>query len=203
MPGTVTTPTPGYFYGVTDVMIAFMTTPDSSATPPVYGKPQVLGKSIEIGLKPRYREGRLDASNTVVRRKKKIDGYDVSLNLDDISASLQNQMFARTVDASGVQILTGQSDPAKCALGLCFTRDNGHREMWWLYKGEFYEAEKSGKTDGEKMEYQTPKVEGAFDRRLNDNRLCAIADEDSAGLAANVAANFFNAVYEDSPAPAI
>ena len=191
-----TTPAPGYFYGVADVYIAFMTTPDTASTAPAYGVPQALGKSIEIGLKPRYREGRLDASNMVVRRKKKIDGYDVSLNLDDISAALQATMFARTTDAKGVQVLTGDTDPAKCALGLCFTRDNGHRELWWLLKGEFYEPEKSGKTDSDKIEYQTPKVEGAFDRRMNDHRLCAILDEDSATADATIAAGWFTQVYE-------
>jgi len=173
-----------------------MTTEDTALAAPVYGTPEVLGQSIEIGLKPRYREGRLDASNKVLRRKKIIDGYDVSLGLADISADLQAQMFGRATDSNGVQIVAGRGDPAKCALGLCFTRDNGHKELWWLYKGEFYEMEKSGKTDGEKMEYQTPKVEGSFDRRLNDNLLCAIADEDYSSLDADVAEGWFDAVYE-------
>lgn len=194
MPETVATP--GYFYGIADVYIAFMTTPDAVGAAPAYGTPEVLGKSIEVGLKPRYREGRLDASNTVVRRKKKIDGYDATLNLDDIASALQAKMFARTADAKGVQSLTGDADPAKCALGLCFTRDNGHRELWWLYKGEFYEPEKSGKTDSDKIEYQTPKVEGAFDRRINDHKLCAILDEDAPTADAATATGWFSKVYE-------
>lgn len=195
-----TTPTPGYFYGIADVYIAFMTAPETAQAVPPYGTPRVLGKSIEIGLKPRYREGRLDASNLVVRRTKKIDGYDVSLNLDDIAAELQGEMFARATDGNGVQIVGGDGgDPVKCALGLCFTRDNGHNELWWLYRGEFYEMEKGGKTDGEKMEYHTPKVEGSFDRRMNDRRLAAIADEDSDSLEDGVAGSWFSEVYE-SPA---
>lgn len=72
----------GYYDGVLDMYIAFMTQKDTTTAAPAYDDPVLLGMSIEATLTPRYREGRLDASNTVVRRAKRIDGYDVKLNID-------------------------------------------------------------------------------------------------------------------------
>ncbi len=192
----------GYYYGVLDVHIAFMNKRDTSTSAPEYGDVEIMGASIEVKLTPRYRDGRLDASNRVVRRTKRIDGYDVEVNLDQIRAAVRDRMFARKKDANGVQMLGAGGDPNPCAIGFALTKDNDAQELWWLYKGQFSEQEISAKTAGEKIEYQTPKIKGSFDSRMDNGLPVVVVDTDDAAIPVAVIDGWFAKVYEPSSTPA-
>ena len=188
--------TPGYFTGILDVYVARMTTPDTSSARPTYDTPRVLGKSIEVTITPVYKEGQLYASNRMVRNKKIIDHYDLKFNADVISPENNAYIFNRQADSNGVQIIDGDADPIEMAVGLCRTKDNGAKEYWWLYRGKFSEPTITGKTDTDKIEYQTPTIEGRCDRRIYDNRLGMVADSEDTELTASVLTTWFNSVYE-------
>lgn len=190
----------GYFYGILDLFFAEMTTEETSTAAPTYGKPQVLGKSIEVTLTPGYREGKLHASNATVRNTKKIDTYTVSLHADKIPHAALKVLLGRPVDGNGVQIIKGKNVPPKVAVGFACTLDDGSKELWWLYKGEFSELTKTAKTDGDAIEYQTPTIEGVFVRRMNDDALAAVVDTSSEGIGADVEKNWFTEVYEETAA---
>lgn len=193
----------GYYEGVLDLYYALMTTEDSAAAMPTYGSPEVLAKSIEVTLTPRFREGSLRASNATVRREKRIDGYDVSLNVDQVISRVRKIITGRATDKNGVQIIKGSQEAPYVALGFAQTKDNGEKELWWIYKGKFTESEKTAKTSGDNIEYQTPTLTGQFDRRIFDDALAAVVDSDDEGIGADVVKNWFTAVYEevvDTPA---
>lgn len=190
----------GYFYGILDLYFAEMTTEETSTTAPTYGTPEVLAKSIEVTITPGYREGKLHASNATVRNEKRVDTYTVSANVDKIPPAKLATLLGRKLDSNGVQIIKGDNKPAKVALGFACTLDDGNKELWWLYKGTFSELTKTGKTDGEAIEYQTPTVEGVFVRRMNDNALAATVETGSEGVSATVEGNWFTEVYEEVPA---
>ena len=185
----------GYFYGILDVYYAKMTQEDTIDTAAKYAAPKVLGKSIEVTITPAYSEGKMYASNGVVRNKKKVDTYGVKINADKIAYDVQKEILGRETDSSGVQWIKGTNITPKVAIGFACTLDDGSKELWWLFKGEFAEPTKTGKTDGEKIEYQTPTLDGVFVKRMNDNALSVVADTSNAGLGPNVATNWFKSVY--------
>ncbi len=187
----------GYFYGILDVYFALMTAEDTSVNAPTYGKPEVLAKSIDVKITPSYREGKLHASNAAVRDTKRIDKYTVSLHMDKIPLPVLSKLLGRHVDKNGVQIIKGGNQPAKVAIAFACTLDDGSKELWWLYKGEFSELAKEAKTDEEGIEYQTPTIEGVFVRRMNDDNLCAVVDTSVEGVPANIESLWFANVYEE------
>lgn len=186
------------FSGVADVYYALMTSEDTAAAAPAYGAPALMGQSVEIKIKPNYREGNLDASNIKLRKKKKVNYYTVSVNTANIAPAVQQILLNRTLDANHVQQVNGSTDPAKVAIAFKFTYDDGSAEFWWLYKGQFAEAEKDGKTEGDNIDYQTPTLEGDFVRRADTGDLSSIADENDDAIPAGVFANWYAYVYEPS-----
>lgn len=196
---TTTTPTwdpaVGYYEGVLDVYYAKMTAEDTATTAPTYGTPAILGKSISVQITPRYIEGSLYASNVRVRNEHRLDGYDVSINLDQVANGPRRDVLGRTADAKGVEVLTGDTKAPYVAIGFARTKDNGSKELWWIYKGKFTEATAEAATRGDSIEYQTPTLEGSFDRRMNDNALAAILDTESEDADATTISGWFSAVY--------
>ncbi len=188
----------GIFTGILDVMVAKMKTPDTAAAAPTYDTPQVLGEAIEVTISPQYAEGELNASNAVVRRTKKVQKYNIKVNVATVSPEAKNYVLNRQKDANGVEILGGEStEPVSVAVGLARTKDNGAKELWWLYKAQFAEPEVSGKTEVVgNIEYQTPTLEAVADRRICDNRLGMVVDSDDATVPKSVIDGWFSAVYE-------
>lgn len=187
----------GYYYGILDVYYAIMKTEDTATAAPTYEDPAVLAKSIEVTITPAYREGKLYASNATVRDKKKIDSYGVKLNVDKIPAAVLNAILGRIKDKNGVQIIKGGNEPAKLAIAFALTLDNGAKELWWLYKGQFAEPSVTGKTDADKIDYQTPTIEGTFIRRVYDDALAAVVETGVTGVGATVETGWFTEVYEE------
>lgn len=187
----------GYYYGILDVYYAIMKTEDTATAAPTYEVPAVLAKSIEVTITPAYREGKLYASNATVRDKKKIDSYGVKLNVDKIPAAVLNAILGRIKDKNGVQIIKGGNEPAKLAIAFALTLDNGAKELWWLYKGQFAEPSVTGKTDADKIDYQTPTIEGTFIRRVYDDALAAVVETGVTGVGATVETEWFTEVYEE------
>lgn len=191
----------GYYEGVLDIYYALMKTEDATAAAPDYDPFKLLAKSIEVTITPRFREGTLYASNSAVRREKRIEGYDVSLNVDQVPASERAVLTGRHTDSNGVQIVKGKQNAPHVAIAFAQTKDNDAQELWCIYKGKFSESEKTAKTRGENIEYQTPTLEGKFDRRIFDDNLAAIVDSDDPSVPAEVISGWFASVYEETNTP--
>ncbi len=198
MSEVVSNKTTGIFTGILDVMVAKITTPDSTTAAPTYDTPRVLGEGIEVTISPQYAEGELNASNVVVRRVKKVQKYNIKTNVASVLPDTLNYVLGRKKDANGVVILGGEADVTPyVAVGLARTKDNGAKELWWLYKAQFAEPETSGKTEVVgNIEYQTPSLEAICDRRIYDKRLGMVVDSDDEGIPASVVTGWFEHVYE-------
>lgn len=184
-----------YFDGVLDVYYATMKTQETATAPPVYDKPEVLGSSIDVSISATYREGKLNASNVTKRNKKMIDTYTVKLNVDKIPPDVLAKIMGRRVDEKGVQHINGNAVAPNVAIGFACTLDLGGREFWWMYKGTFAELAKSAKTAGDKVEYQTPSIEGVFVRRQDNDDLAIVVEVSATELRAGKCADWFDAVY--------
>ena len=186
----------GYYQGVLDVYYALMSTEDTASSAASYGTPAVLGKSIEVTITPRYLEGSMYASNSRVRNENRLDGYDVTLNLDQIAAAARRAVLGHSADAKGVEVLGQDTAAPYVAIGFARTKDNDTKEYWWIYKGKFREMEGNAQTMEDGIEYQTPTLEGSFDRRMNDGRVAAVLDTEASDADATTASTWFSAVYE-------
>ncbi len=189
----------GEFTGVLDVYVAKRKTADTAASLPTYDVPRVLGMGIEVTITPTYREGELNASNRVVRKRKSLQRYTVKFNMANVKPEDKNYVLGRKTDANGVVILGGEEDEetVECAIGLCRTKDNGAKELWWFYRASFSESETSGKTETTgSYEYQTQTMEAICDRRINDGKLAMVVDSDDPTVTKSVVEKWFESVYE-------
>lgn len=192
----------GYYTGMLDVYVAKLKTEDTAAAAPTYDTPQMLGMGIEVTITPQYREGALHASNRAVRRQKLIDRYEVKCNTDALKADVLAMVLGRTTDGGGVQVVGGGNRPPEIALGFVRTRDDGSKEYWWLLKGKMQEGASTAKTSEDNIEYQTPTLEGTFDRRIFDDALAVVADSDDKSISAATLSGWFGKVYEPTAAAA-
>lgn len=187
----------GEFTGVLDVYVAKRITADTAGAAPTYDTPRVLGMGIEVTITPTYKEGELNASNRVVRRRKQVVRYTVKVNMANVKPEDKNYVLGRTADANGVVIVGGDTEDVECAIGLCRTKDNGAKELWWLYRGVFSEGDTTGKTETTgSYEYQTQTLEAVCDRRIHDGHLAAVVDSDDPTIPASVVEGWFDEVYE-------
>lgn len=187
----------GEFTGVLDVYVAKRKTADTAASLPTYDAPRVLGMGIEVTIIPTYKEGELGASNRVVRKRKHVVRYTVKVNMANVHPEDKNYVLGRATDANGVVIVGGDEEDVECAIGLCRTKDNGAKELWWLYRGTFSEGDTTGKTETTgSYEYQTQTLEAVCDRRIHDGYLAAVVDSDDPTIPASVVEGWFGKVYE-------
>lgn len=187
----------GEFTGVLDVYVAKRITADTAGAAPTYDTPRVLGMGIEVTITPTYKEGELSASNRVVRKRKRVERYTVKVNMANVKPEDKNYVLGRATDANGVVIVGGDAEDVECAIGLCRTKDNGAKELWWLYRGAFSESDATGKTETTgSYEYQTQTLEAVCDRRIHDGHLAAVVDSDDPTIPASVVAGWFDKVYE-------
>lgn len=196
MPDPVVVQETAYYEGVADVYYALITNTESTATAASYGTPKVLGKTIDITVTPRFVEGSLYASNSAVRRVKKLDGYDVAVTADQLLATVRQEVLGRSTDTNGVEILSGDTVAPYLALAIAVTKDNNEKTLWWLYKGQASELDISAKTRDNTIQYQTPQIKFACDRRIHDNLLGVVVDTDDPEIGTSVASGWFSAVYE-------
>lgn len=187
----------GYVYGVTDVYYALMTTEDTVASAPAYDTPAVLGKDIGLTITPVYKENKVYASNFATRMEKRVDHYNVSLNIDHVPFDTIQTILGRTTDSKGVQHIVGGNQAPYLALIFALTLDNNQKELYVLYKGKLSEPTINGATDGETTSYQHPTLEGYFIRRMNDDKLAAMVESGKAGVDATVVTTWFGSVYEE------
>lgn len=188
--------TEGYFTGILDIYFALFATDDSTAARPTYGEYQVMGKTIDARIAPKYKEGKVYASNVSTRNEKRLDSYTVTLNLDKIPYAVRHVLLGRTVDSNGVQIIKGGNAAPNVAIAFALTLDDGSQELWTLYKGKFAEFEQTGHTDGDTTTYQHPTIEATFVRREYDDALAAIVATADTSIPATVKADWFQQVYE-------
>lgn len=186
----------GYYYGVLDIYFALMTKAETVDAKPEYAAPKLMGKTIECEVSPTYKEGKVYASNVATRNEKRIDGYTVKLNLDQIPYAVRREVLGRNQDTKGVQIIKGSQVAPNTAILFAITLDNGAKELWVLYKGKFSELSQTAKTDADNRTYQHPVLEGAFVRRENDDALAAIVETGAEGVDATTVNNWFKGVYE-------
>ena len=166
----------GIYSGTTDMYYATMSGTDAVGTKPTYAKPKLLGKSVNFTVTPTYKEGEKYASNSAVRREKRLNTYEVSIACDAIKTVDMAAILGHTIGTDNVQIFKGTDTAPYIALGFGITKDDGSKELWWMYKGKMARDEISAETETGDIAYQDTELTGVFDRRICDDAICAVTD---------------------------
>lgn len=153
----------GLYTGVSDTYIALMTSEGTSTTPPTYDTPFLACEDTEVGLTPTYAEGKLAASNRMIRKRKMLTGMTTKISYPRMVAEKRAAVLGHVM-SKGVEILGDKAQP-KCAVGVCETRDDGTMVMRWILQGEFSEGEVTATTEeDDTLSYTIPTLEHAGTR---------------------------------------
>lgn len=124
------------------------------------------------------------------------DGYEVSITQASLGSDLTSFLLGTTLDAKGVEIESSDDEAPYVACGFKTARSDGSDDYVWLYKGRFAQGDQTFHTKEKgTVNWQTPKVTGAFGPRIYDKSIKAVVNsEDSA--ATTILSTFFSSVYE-------
>lgn len=183
----------GVTIGVRNPYIAIMNNPDVDEKD--YAIPVKLAKAVSLKLSPKVNSATLYADDGPAETASVIGEIDVELELDKITTDKQALILGNKIDSNGVLISSTDDTPPYLALGFQIST-TGMNKYTWLYKGKFEQMDEDVKTQGEKIDYQTPKAKATFLKRAVDNRWKASVVAGNAGVTQATIDNWFKAVYE-------
>jgi phi13 family phage major tail protein len=183
----------GVVIGVRNPYVAIMNNPDTNEKD--YAVPVKLAKAVSLKLSPKVNSATLYADDGPAETASVIGEIDVEIETDKLTSDKQALILGNKKDSNGVLISTTDDTPPYLALGFQVPTTGGDKYTW-LYKGKFEQMDEDLKTQGEKIDYQTPKVKATFLKRAVDNRWKASVVTGDAGVTQSIIDNWFNAVYD-------
>lgn len=186
--------------GVKDLHVAKVLTDEVEGA--TYDEIVKLAGAINVGLTPNVASGTLDADDQVWESNDSLTGYEISINVADLSAEHEALLLGREVDSNGAVVAT--TDDIAPEFAVMFrseqsSRAEGRYQYRAVYRVKFRPYDESYQTKGDSIDYQTPTItgsamarrDGTFDLKLSEN------EENAA-----VVAKFFTDVVEPNEASA-
>ena len=146
-----------------------------------YGSVKEAPPLINIKVTPKSDTATLYANNVAVETATSLGNIPVEFETQDMPLEVQADFLGHTLDAALGTLTYNTNDQAPyLALGYERTKANGKSRFVWLYKVKFEEIGEEGKTQEEKITFQTPKVSGLGIANKNGDWK-KVADEDTKG----------------------
>lgn len=166
-----------------------------------YGAPARLAKAIKADLTVELAEAVLYADDSVASTLKEFKSGKLALDIDEIGASVAQDLTGATIDDQGVVVSTSEDSGCDVAVGFRARKPNNKFRYFWLYRVKFGIPATNLETKGDGIKFSTPSIEGTVMRRNKPDARGyhpwkAEATEGDAALSASVLTNWFNAVYE-------
>lgn len=152
-----------------------------------YGAVKPAPPLINIKVAPKVNTATLYANNQIVETSTSIGDIAIDIETQDLPLEVQADFLGHTLDP-----LTGTMDynindrAPYLAIGYQRTKGNGKNRYVWLLKVKFEEISEEGKTQEDKVNFQTPKLSGLAIANLSGDWK-SVADEDSGTTPATVA----------------
>lgn len=171
-----------------------------------YGTPAVLAKAISAELSVELAEATLYADDGASEVVKEFKNGTLSLNVDDLGASVAAKLTGAQVDSNGVLISASEDGGDPVAIGFRAKRSNGKYTYFWLYRVKFGVPGAELNTKGDDVSFATPTIEGTILRR---NKLdgkshhpwkAEVTDDGTTALASIISA-WYTTVYEPTFTP--
>ena len=166
-----------------------------------YGTPAVLAKAISAELSVELAEATLYADDGASEVVKEFKNGTLSLNVDDLGASVAAKLTGAQVDDNGVLIYASEDGGDPVAIGFRAKRSNGKYTYFWLYRVKFGVPGAELNTKGDDVSFATPTIEGTILRRnkVDDNDRhpwkAEVTDDGSTDIA-SVISGWYTSVYE-------
>ena len=146
-----------------------------------YGQVKEAPPLISIKVTPKSDTATLYANNVAVETASSLGDVPVEFETQDMPLEVQADFLGHTLDAVSGTLTYNTNDQAPyLALGYERTKANGKSRFVWLYKVKFEEIGEEGKTQEDKVAFQTPTVSGLGIANKNGDWK-KVADEDTKG----------------------
>ena len=166
----------------------------------VYGTPKKLAKAMSSDIS-------VSSDGTVLYAD---DGADLSLNyftsgtlklgVNKLTNAVLADLLGQRIDSNGAIISSGEDQAPPVAIGFRSLKAKGGYRYTWLYRVQFGIPGESLKTKGEKIEIQTPTIEGTISRRnkpdADGNHPWRANIDEGDGGSSMAIRSWFNSVYE-------
>ena len=184
--------------GLKNVVIAPLTA--DTETELTYGTVQAVAGAIEASVTPDNTDPNIMYADDIEFDTLYADPeITFKLKMADIPLTIQEMLFANTMDDNGVLLRTAQDKPPHFAVGFKSEKSNGKFRYVWLYKVRAKPLTENFATkEGDTITRQNPEVEFTAIKRTHDGRYQAVADEGENGFTAEKANTFLDTVYEPS-----
>lgn len=166
-----------------------------------YGTPALLAKAISAELSIELAEATLYADDGASEVVKEFKNGTISLNVDDLGASVAAVLTGGTVDDNGVLISTSEDVGKPVAIGFRGKKANGKYKYFWLYRVIFGVPATNLATKGDSVSFSTPTIEGTILRRNkvddkgNHPWKAEVTDDGTTGMASTIN-GWYTSVYE-------
>ena len=152
-----------------------------------YGEVKDAPPLISIKVAPKSDMAKLYADGQVVETATSIGDIVVDFETQDMPLEVQADFLGHTLDAlAGTMVYNIDDKAPYVAVGYQRIKGNGKSRYVWLHKVKFEELSEEGKTQEDKVVFQTPRVVGLAIADL-DGKWKTVADEDSGTTPATVA----------------
>ncbi|MGE7932116.1 major tail protein [Viridibacillus arvi] len=171
-----------------------------------YEKPFRIGKAMEAKVSPKTSSAILFADDGAAESTSAEGETEIELGIDALANDVYAKLLGKQVVGGGVIDAVGDTAP-NGALMFRSKKSNGKYKYIVYYKGNFQLPEEEYKTQGESVEYNTPKIKGVFvhsDTVLNAKGNGVkrwIQDEDDEGVDPAVLAKWFTEVQLPTATP--
>ncbi len=148
-----------------------------------YGSVKAAPPMISMKIDAKSEMAKLYADNIVVESASSLGDIGVEVETHDIPLEIQADWLGHTLDsATGVMNYNASDKAPYVALGYQRVKANGKNRYVWLYKVKFSEITEEGKTQEDKVAFQTPKISGTGVANKNGDWK-KVADDDTKGSA--------------------
>ena len=168
-----------------------------------YATPVQLAKAMNADLSVELAEATLYADDGAAEIVKEFKNGTLSLDVDDVSASVASDLTGATIDANGVVVSTSEDGGDPVAVGFRAKKSNGKYKYYWLYRVKFGIPATNLATKGDSITFSTPTIEGTILRRNKvdgngKHPWKAEVTEGDSTVTADTITNWYKEVYEPS-----
>lgn len=127
----------------------------------------------------------------------------LSLDVDDIGASVASDLTGATIDANGVVVSASEDGGEPVAVGFRAKKSNGKNKYYWLYRVKFGIPATNLATKGDSITFSTPTIESTILRRnkvdgKGKHPWKAEVTEGDAAITTEIITSWYQEVYEPS-----
>ena len=166
-----------------------------------YDTPTPLAKAISAELSVELAEAILYADDGASEIVKEFKSGTITLDVDDIGATVAADLIGARVDGNKVLISATEDGSTGVAIAFRAAKANGTYRYFWLYRVKFAVPATSLTTKSDSIEFSTPEIEGTILRRSKPDSAGKHpwkAEADEATTTSSVITDWYNAVYEPS-----